>query len=346
MPLPGRHANLGSYRYGFQNQETDPEMLGGTVAFTYRVHDPRIGRFLSIDPLAPNYPWNSPFAFSENRVIDGVELEGLEFYPFHLVVLELKLRIAAWSNEVKAGGAEYAKGLTGTADVNNPYVPASVQEQVNRQQVVHGATVLLNKSLSAAETSAEIVGSIPGVDIVADPVLATYYAYKGDVVASVSYTAAASVPFVSGAVVKTAGKYAIEFLTNANAIIKGVGVNKFFSRSVSSGFVNTKIQNSFKSAIATIENITANNLKDDEISGLIKDIHGYSSNGDHLNEALEAVNGLKNQIDTLTEMINNGQLTGEALSEAQRAVNYSQRVINYVNNVIKGAEESAKLHAN
>ncbi|MCC5945317.1 MAG: hypothetical protein JJT94_10300, partial [Bernardetiaceae bacterium] len=39
----------------------------------------RIGRFLSIDPLAPDYPHNSPYAFSENRVIDGVELEGLEY---------------------------------------------------------------------------------------------------------------------------------------------------------------------------------------------------------------------------------------------------------------------------
>ncbi len=32
-----------------------------------------------MDPLAPDYPHNSPYAFSENRVIDGVELEGLEY---------------------------------------------------------------------------------------------------------------------------------------------------------------------------------------------------------------------------------------------------------------------------
>ena len=32
-----------------------------------------------MDPLAAKYPWNSPYAFSENRVIDGVELEGLEY---------------------------------------------------------------------------------------------------------------------------------------------------------------------------------------------------------------------------------------------------------------------------
>ena len=43
------------------------------------MHDPRIGRFFAVDPLAKKYPWNSSYAFSENRVIDGVELEGLEF---------------------------------------------------------------------------------------------------------------------------------------------------------------------------------------------------------------------------------------------------------------------------
>ena len=45
------------------------------------MHDPRIGRFFAVDPLAREYPYYSPYAFSENRVIYGVELEGLEYYP-------------------------------------------------------------------------------------------------------------------------------------------------------------------------------------------------------------------------------------------------------------------------
>lgn len=53
-------------------------VTGSSVNYKYRMHDTRIGRFLSIDPLAPDYPHNSPYAFSENRVIDGFELEGLE----------------------------------------------------------------------------------------------------------------------------------------------------------------------------------------------------------------------------------------------------------------------------
>ena len=53
------------------------------VAFKYRVHNVEIGRFLSRDPLAKEYPHNSPYAFSENRVIDAIELEGAEMFLIH-----------------------------------------------------------------------------------------------------------------------------------------------------------------------------------------------------------------------------------------------------------------------
>jgi hypothetical protein len=71
---------MDSYRYGFQNQEKDDEVkgAGNSVNYKYRMHDTRVGRFFAVDPLASKYPWNSPYAFSENRVLDAVELEGLE----------------------------------------------------------------------------------------------------------------------------------------------------------------------------------------------------------------------------------------------------------------------------
>jgi hypothetical protein len=69
------------YRYGFQGQETELELWNGESSFfKYRISDNRIGRFFAIDPLMAKYPHNSPYAFSENRVIDGIELEGLEVH--------------------------------------------------------------------------------------------------------------------------------------------------------------------------------------------------------------------------------------------------------------------------
>lgn len=79
MQMPGRKFSAGNlYRYGFQNQETDQELWGGAIFFKYRLEDPRLNRFFSPDPLSPNFPHNSPYAFSENRLIDGIEFEGLE----------------------------------------------------------------------------------------------------------------------------------------------------------------------------------------------------------------------------------------------------------------------------
>src|SRR5690554_3295092 len=80
MQMPGRNGSTGDYRYGFQGQEMDDEVKGegSSINYKYRMHDPRIGRLFAVDPLAPEYPHNSPYAFSENMVIHCVELEGLE----------------------------------------------------------------------------------------------------------------------------------------------------------------------------------------------------------------------------------------------------------------------------
>ena len=80
MPQPNRNFDSQEYRYGFQGQEKDSEIKGEglSVNYKYRMHDPRLGRFFAVDLLASEYPWNSTYAFSGNRLIDRIELEGLE----------------------------------------------------------------------------------------------------------------------------------------------------------------------------------------------------------------------------------------------------------------------------
>jgi RHS repeat-associated protein len=67
-------------KWGFQGQETDNEIKGegNSVNYTYRMHDARLGRFFSRDPLASKYPMYSPYHFSSNQPIHSNELEGLE----------------------------------------------------------------------------------------------------------------------------------------------------------------------------------------------------------------------------------------------------------------------------
>jgi len=82
MQMPGRSHQTSEYSYGFQGQLKDDEIKGegNSVNFKFRMHDPRIGRFFAMDPLADEYPHNSPYVFSENTVVNAVELEGLEKY--------------------------------------------------------------------------------------------------------------------------------------------------------------------------------------------------------------------------------------------------------------------------
>ena len=76
FPLPA----MGGYRYFFNGQEADNEVLveGGLHAFEYRMHDTRIGRFWSVDPLAGDYPMLTPFQFASCSPVLLVDVEGLE----------------------------------------------------------------------------------------------------------------------------------------------------------------------------------------------------------------------------------------------------------------------------
>ncbi|MBL4706389.1 MAG: hypothetical protein JKY54_17810, partial [Flavobacteriales bacterium] len=81
LPMNGRKSPTNEYRYGFQGQEGDLELYGegNSSNFSFRMHNPRLGRFFVVDPLANMYSYQTPYAFCENRVIDGIDFEGREW---------------------------------------------------------------------------------------------------------------------------------------------------------------------------------------------------------------------------------------------------------------------------
>jgi len=117
--MPGRHgeADNSDYRYGYQGSEKDDEIKGkgNSINYKYRMHDPRLGRFFAVDPLYKRYPHNSPYAFSENRVIDGVELEGLEYHTFHIKIDKegnrSLLKIESHRDNTKKGYGKLGEGI-------------------------------------------------------------------------------------------------------------------------------------------------------------------------------------------------------------------------------------------
>ncbi len=58
MLVPNRHKDSGDYRYGFQGQEKDDDLKGegNSVDFGARIYDPRVGKFLSLDPMQKKIP--------------------------------------------------------------------------------------------------------------------------------------------------------------------------------------------------------------------------------------------------------------------------------------------------
>lgn len=51
---------------------------GATYDYGFRIYNPNLGRFLSVDPLSKEYSYNSTYAFAENDVIRSIDLDGLE----------------------------------------------------------------------------------------------------------------------------------------------------------------------------------------------------------------------------------------------------------------------------
>ncbi|MFM2335370.1 MAG: hypothetical protein RIS91_1373 [Bacteroidota bacterium] len=81
-PIAGRSAAFGNeYRFGFNGKEGDNE--SETQDYGMRIYDGRLGRFLSVDPLAKMYPELTPYQFASNTAIQAIDLEGLEAFFVH-----------------------------------------------------------------------------------------------------------------------------------------------------------------------------------------------------------------------------------------------------------------------
>jgi len=79
--MPRRKYNSGNYRFGFNGKENDKEWGNQLIQdYGFRLYNPAIGKFLSVDPLSPDYPWYTPYQFAGNKPIAAIDLDGLEEY--------------------------------------------------------------------------------------------------------------------------------------------------------------------------------------------------------------------------------------------------------------------------
>jgi RHS repeat-associated protein len=87
--MPGRKYSQANtkYRYGFNGKENDNEVKGEGNQQDYgmRIYDTRLGRFLSVDPIADEYPQLTPYQFASNQPIESIDMDGLERMDYRAV---------------------------------------------------------------------------------------------------------------------------------------------------------------------------------------------------------------------------------------------------------------------
>jgi RHS repeat-associated protein len=71
---PGRIFSGSTYRYGFNGEENNDEL--GTIDYEYRLYNPALGRWISIEPLARYFPAFSTYSFAANCPILFSDKDG------------------------------------------------------------------------------------------------------------------------------------------------------------------------------------------------------------------------------------------------------------------------------
>jgi RHS repeat-associated protein len=151
MTMPGRNfVSSQKYRYGYQNQEEDPELWNGAVNFKYRIEDPRLGRFFSVDPLSDKYPELTPYQIASNSPLWMSEVEGLEGIPYQYSdplqpvwegFGDIAAYTASWFDSWGFGNKEEVKYTIGKDQINSyttktssTYVATTTETSTNFRQ--------------------------------------------------------------------------------------------------------------------------------------------------------------------------------------------------------------------
>jgi RHS repeat-associated protein len=179
MVMPGRNYNNGTtkdYRFGFNGKENDNEVKGEGNQQDYgmRIYDPRLGRFLSEDPLISEYPFYSPYHFAGNCPTSHVDLDGLEPTSFMSTNKEVRKRVS-WTSRLmvlhkayRMTGGDKAFFKHSETETKGAYVPVDMnkflannkKDRYNR--FVNTNTQFLLKNESSFSSEQDLVNTLLG----------------------------------------------------------------------------------------------------------------------------------------------------------------------------------------
>ncbi|MBC7389049.1 MAG: hypothetical protein H7329_07560 [Opitutaceae bacterium] len=105
-----------SVQVRFNGKEKDLEgicSVGSTYDYGFRIYNPVIGKFLSVDPLTKDYPELTPYQFAANTPIQAIDLDGLE--PAFVMDF-VRASESGYNNIIEKVNDTYTKSMQATTD--------------------------------------------------------------------------------------------------------------------------------------------------------------------------------------------------------------------------------------
>lgn len=182
--MPGRVYSSGSYRYGFNGKEIDSTTYGQGNEYDYgfRIYNPRIGKFLSVDPLVSKYSYYSPYQYAGGNPVAATDVDGKEpdWLTWKLIYWVVKAKIKG-----SDAGNTFVKNINTVGTTNNmghfnSNDPATIQQQIDDTNLKTAeAKAAAYGSIATATKYATIGAASPFIVTAAAPVLPELFAVAG-----------------------------------------------------------------------------------------------------------------------------------------------------------------------
>ena len=154
---PGNSTAAGGYRFGYNGKEKDNSGELGLTNYDYgfRIYNPGLGKFLSLDPLTRKYPELTPYQFASNTPIQAVDLDGQESF----VVTEQMITGSLWQSWSETSGHPLPANINTDQEVAKKYGWELAQEYIDAGIMVLGLAV--GPEDLAIPAAAKLVEALP-----------------------------------------------------------------------------------------------------------------------------------------------------------------------------------------
>ncbi|TCP24242.1 RHS repeat-associated protein [Tenacibaculum skagerrakense] len=180
--ITSSNGNSLAQKWGFQGQELHDELGLNVNEFKYRFYDPAHARFWSLDPLAEDFVYNSTYAFAENKIGMGMELEGREIF-FNDIASQLAIMAYQGYQSIKN------KFSSGVNDVTDSYqqemkhkvgvTNSNYDPETDRIKRMAGVGKVAETVTDSAHLVADLAGTAEPTPII-DTLHALTYGLEGD----------------------------------------------------------------------------------------------------------------------------------------------------------------------